>query len=162
MTRPIRVPRFRSDKTYVAFTFYSKRTRGLREICATFGNRSSTEIRTRGGARLPTRELRRPPRHCVPVYYVFQMITDGRYLHGVLDMALKLSAPVYFYLYDYQNEFSFNSLYGNLSKNLGITHGDELNSLFKMNTLNPRTLNALDAKVSRLMVDVWTKFATST
>lgn len=89
-----------------------------------------------------------------------EMITDGRYLHGILDMAFKLASPVYFYLYDYQNEFSFNTLYGKCNKKLGITHGDELTSLFKSDILNPRKLNLRDTKVSKLMVDIWTKFAT--
>lgn len=86
------------------------------------------------------------------------MITDGRYLHGIMDMALKLSSPVYFYLYGYQNEFSFNYNFG---KKLGITHGDELTSLFKLHTMNPRKLNVMDTKVSKLMVNIWVKFATS-
>jgi len=90
-----------------------------------------------------------------------EMITDGRYLHGILDMALKLSSPVYFYLYDYQNEFSFNTLYGKCNKNLGITHGDELNSLFKLNIMNPRKSNTFDTNVSKVMIDIWTRFATS-
>jgi len=89
------------------------------------------------------------------------MITDGRYLQGILDMALKLESPVYFYLYDYQNEFSFNNLYGKCNKKLGITHGDELTSLFKSDTINPKKMNSRDTGVSKLMVDVWTKFATA-
>jgi len=44
------------------------------------------------------------------------MITDGRFLHGIFDMAFKLVSPVYFYLYDYENEFSFNTLYGKCNK----------------------------------------------
>lgn len=89
------------------------------------------------------------------------MITDGRYLQGILDMALRLSSPVYFYLYDYQNEFSFNSLFGDCKKPLGVTHGDELTSLFKLDSINPNKLNTMDTKVSKLMVDIWSKFATS-
>lgn len=89
------------------------------------------------------------------------MITDGRYLQGILDMALRLSSPVYFYLYDYQNEFSFNSLFGDCKKPLGVTHGDELTSLFKLDSINPNKLNTIDTKVSKLMVDIWSKFATS-
>lgn len=92
---------------------------------------------------------------------VFQMITDGRYLDGILDMALKLSSPVYFYLYDYQNEFSFNTIFGKCNKKLGVTHSDELTSLFKMKVFNPKKLNAIDTKVSELMVNVWTRFASS-
>lgn len=88
---------------------------------------------------------------------IFQMITDGRYLHGIFNMAFKLSSPVYFYLFDYQNEFSYNTLYGNgiCKKYLGVTHGDELTSLFKSNHVRPRKLNTMDTKVSKRMVDIW-------
>lgn len=91
------------------------------------------------------------------------MLTDGRYLHGIFDMAFKLSSPVYFYLFDYQNEFSYNTLYGKgkCNKNLGITHGDELTCLFKSNCVRPRELNVMDTKVSKRMVDIWSKFASS-
>lgn len=97
----------------------------------------------------------------ITYHMTFQMITDGRYLHGILDMAFKLSSPVYFYLYDYQNEFSFNSQFGNLTKNLGVTHGDELVSLFKMDIINPNGLRSTDTKVSKRMVKIWSKFASS-
>ncbi|KAL5242174.1 hypothetical protein ACI65C_009584 [Semiaphis heraclei] len=90
-----------------------------------------------------------------------EMITDGRYLHGIFDMALQMVSPVYFYLYDYQNEFSYNTLYGKCNKKLGITHGDELTSLFKSDIINPKKMNLRDTAVSKLMVDVWTKFATA-
>ncbi|VVC41623.1 Hypothetical protein CINCED_3A016801 [Cinara cedri] len=94
-------------------------------------------------------------------FQTLQMITDGSYLHGILGTAFKLSSPVYFYLYNYQNEYSFNTLFGKCTRKLGVTHGDELTSLFKLNAINPRELNSMDTAVSKLMVDIWTKFATS-
>lgn len=97
----------------------------------------------------------------IAYHTIFQMITDGRYLHGILDMAFKLSSPVYFYLYDYYNKFSFNSQFGNLTKNLGVTHGDELVSLFKMDVINSNGLSSIDTKVSKRMVKIWSKFALS-
>lgn len=79
----------------------------------------------------------------------------------VLDMAYQLSSPVYGYLYNYQNKFSYNTIHGPCEKPLGVTHGDELNSLFKMSNLNPDDLNEYDLEVSRLMVNIWYKFASS-
>lgn len=91
------------------------------------------------------------------------MITDGRYLHGIFNMAFKLSSPVYFYLFDYQNEFSYNTLFGNgiCNTHLGVTHGDESTSLFKSNFVKPIDLNIMDTKVSKRIVDIWTRFASS-
>ncbi|XP_060878022.1 juvenile hormone esterase-like isoform X1 [Metopolophium dirhodum] len=89
------------------------------------------------------------------------MIGDGCFTHCIVDMAKKLSSPVYSYYYDYQNEFSYNKLFGSCQKSLGVTHADELNSLFKNSNLNPNDLNADDLKVSRLMVNIWYRFAIS-
>lgn len=76
-----------------------------------------------------------------------------------MDTALKIASPVYFYVYDYQNEFSLNSLYGWSGDSLGVTHGDELNSLFRLNQANPKGLNHYDTQISRLMIDIWYRFA---
>lgn len=91
----------------------------------------------------------------------FQMFTDSMFTKCIFDMAYRLSSPVYGYLYNYQNQFSHNKLYGSCDKSLGVTHGDELNSLFKMNDLNPTELNEEDLSVSKLMIDIWYKFITS-
>jgi carboxylesterase type B len=88
------------------------------------------------------------------------MISDGCFTHCVIDMAKKLSSPVYIYYYDYQNEFSKNKLFDSCQKNLGVTHGDELNSLFKKSSLNLNDLNENDLNVSRLLINIWYRFAT--
>ncbi|XP_025194181.1 esterase E4-like isoform X1 [Melanaphis sacchari] len=89
------------------------------------------------------------------------MFTDSCFTEGILDMAYKLSSPVYSYFYNYQNEFSYNKLFGSCEKPLGVTHGDELNSIFKMNSLNPNDLNEKDLEVSKLIINVWYKFVIS-
>lgn len=78
-----------------------------------------------------------------------------------MDMALRLSSPAYVYLFDYQNDFSFNKLYGQCEKPLGVSHGDEMISLFPFKAIIPQGLNEKDEKVSKLMVDIWVKFASS-
>lgn len=89
------------------------------------------------------------------------MFTDLVFAGCVLDMAHKLSSPVYSYFYDYQNEFSNNKVFGSCEKPLGVTHGDELNSLFKMKSLNPNDLNKKDLEVSNLVINIWYKFVTT-
>lgn len=89
------------------------------------------------------------------------MFSDAIFTHCIFDMAYKLSSPVYSYIYDYQNSFSYNSVYGWYDQPLGVTHGDELNSLFKMKNLNPNDLSEKDYEVSKLMVNIWYKFVSS-
>lgn len=92
---------------------------------------------------------------------VFQMFTDSCFTECVIDMAYKLSSPVYGYFYNYQNEFSYNKVFGSCERPLGVTHGDELNSIFKMNSLNPNDLNEKDLEVSKLVINIWYKFIES-
>ncbi|KAL4097018.1 hypothetical protein QTP88_021860 [Uroleucon formosanum] len=90
-----------------------------------------------------------------------KMISGGLFLHGIFQMATKLSQPVYYYIYDYLNFFSFNSLYGPypFPKKLGVTHADEITSLFY--TVEHGNLQGEDLSVSNLMVNIWTNFAST-
>lgn len=90
-------------------------------------------------------------------FFSLQMITGGLFLKGILDMAHYVASPVHFYVYDYLNDYSMNAAYGPYPGNLGVSHGDELISLF--NTSKP--LADYDQKVSRLMVNIWTNFAST-
>lgn len=82
------------------------------------------------------------------------MFYDSVFTQGTLDMAYRLSSPVYSYLYDYQNEFTYNSVLGSCEKHLGVTHSDDLISIFKMNDINPKDLNKKDLEMSRLMINI--------
>lgn len=92
---------------------------------------------------------------------IFQMFTESAFTKCIIDMIYKLSSPVYIYFYHYQNEFSHNKEFGSCEKPLGVTHGDELNSIFKLNDLNPNDLNEKDLEVSKLIINTWYKFVTS-
>lgn len=91
------------------------------------------------------------------------MFSDGGFVHCIVDMIKKLqsSSPVYSYIYDYRNEFSLYKLHDSNDKPLGVTHGDEITSLFKNAFINPNELNANDREVSKLMVNIWYKFVVS-
>lgn len=89
------------------------------------------------------------------------MIGDGIFLNGAVNMAMKLFSPSYFYLFDYQNEFTFNKLFGRCEKPLGVSHCDELINLFPLKSLIPQGLNEKDVEVSKLLVNIWIKFASS-
>ncbi|XP_060847593.1 juvenile hormone esterase-like isoform X1 [Rhopalosiphum padi] len=90
-----------------------------------------------------------------------KMIGDGSFITCTMDMSIKLTSPVYFYLFVYQNEFSFNQFYGDCKKSLGVSHADELISLFSLKELNPKGLGDKDIEMSKLMVNIWVKFASS-
>jgi len=87
------------------------------------------------------------------------MVSGGIFLQGIFDMATKLSSPVYYYVYDHTNEMSFNSYFGPCPTKLGVTHGDEMISLFF--TADQAELKGEDLSVSKLMIDIWTRFATN-
>lgn len=90
------------------------------------------------------------------------MITDGLFTSCLFDIPLKSTSPAYFYLFDYQNEFTFNKLYGECAKPFGVSHADELISLFKIGPLvGSQGLNKEDSEFSKVMVNIWTKFASS-
>lgn len=91
-------------------------------------------------------------------FFSLQMITGGVFLKGVLDMARYVASPVHFYVYDYVNEQSMNAFFGPCPRHLGVTHGDEMISLFD---LTGQPLADRDREVSRLMVDIWTNFAST-
>lgn len=86
------------------------------------------------------------------------MITGGVFLKGVIDMARNVASPVHFYVYDYVNEFSLNAFFGSCPRHLGVTHGDEMISLFDC---TGKRMNERDERVSELVVDIWTNFAGS-
>jgi len=88
------------------------------------------------------------------------MFSGGLILHGVFKMAVELSSSVYYYIYDHLNYISYNSFYGPypFSKKLGVTHADDTTSLFLRAGLGD--LQGEDLRVSILMVNIWTSFAT--
>lgn len=89
------------------------------------------------------------------------MLGDGGIMYCAVGMARRLSSPVYSYIYGYQNEFSHNKLFGSCEKPLGVTHVDDLISIFTMNNVNPKRLNEKDTEVSKVMVNIWYKFVIS-
>lgn len=88
-----------------------------------------------------------------------KMVSGGIFLQGIFDMAIKLSSPVYYYVYNHTNKMSFNTYFGPCRTKLGVTHGDEMISIFY--TQGQDELNGEDLNVSKLMIEIWTNFATT-
>lgn len=70
--------------------------------------------------------------------------------------------PNYFYNFGYRGKKSLTEIGGD-KRNLGVSHADELLYLFPINypTLQNINFSKTDEKMSRLMVDFWTSFATN-
>ncbi|XP_050531758.1 esterase E4-like isoform X3 [Daktulosphaira vitifoliae] len=94
-------------------------------------------------------------------FNAIKMFGDGGFVYGVMAMAYRWTAPLYVLEYAYQNQYSFNELWGSIEKPLGITHNDETTSLFRAYVLNEKELNEQDTKVSKLMINIWSHFATT-
>lgn len=90
--------------------------------------------------------------------FFLQMLSGGIFLKGIIDMAQNIMSPTRFYVYDYVNEYSLNKFFGPCPKHLGVSHGDEMISLFDC---VGKKLNERDTMVSKLMVNIWTNFASS-
>lgn len=90
--------------------------------------------------------------------FFLQMMSGGIFIPGVNDMAIKLS-KTHYYVYDHVNKFTFNSVYGPGTIKFGSTHGDELMSLFL--TAGLPEIKGDDLKISKLLVDIWTRFAST-
>ncbi|XP_050539459.1 juvenile hormone esterase-like isoform X2 [Daktulosphaira vitifoliae] len=89
-----------------------------------------------------------------------KLFTDAIFTYAIMDLAHKWTSPAYVYLYNYQNEFSFNTRWGSCEIPLGVSHNDELTSLFNMGN-NAPDLNPADTAVSKIVIDIWTQFATT-
>ncbi|XP_043467864.1 juvenile hormone esterase-like [Leptopilina heterotoma] len=76
----------------------------------------------------------------------------------------KMNNSNYFYNFGYRGSVSLSTKYGD-RRNLGVSHQDELLYLFPINYESFKTTNGnfsqVDEKISRIMVDFWTSFATN-
>uniref|UniRef100_A0A8D8PL90 Carboxylic ester hydrolase n=3 Tax=Cacopsylla melanoneura TaxID=428564 RepID=A0A8D8PL90_9HEMI len=80
--------------------------------------------------------------------------------HCVFKAAEHHSGPVYFYMYSYLAKISWTSVFGNCSIPLGVSHADELISLFNLDSLFPdNNLEGKDLEMSKTMVALWANFA---
>ncbi|XP_069694783.1 uncharacterized protein [Periplaneta americana] len=92
------------------------------------------------------------------------MFTDGWFLHGA-DRAVELhsaeaSAPVYYYYFTYRGSNTFTTIFGDASRDYGVSHADDLIYLFPTESIFPGTqLTEEDNKMIDVMTSLWTNFA---
>ncbi|VVC41619.1 Hypothetical protein CINCED_3A013561 [Cinara cedri] len=100
-----------------------------------------------------------PSRNIDDPMKLVDMISGGFFFQCSINMATSLTSPVRFYVYGHKNEFTFNTIFGPCNKSLGVSHCDDLISLFALPVA--KKLKEEDLKVSELMVNLWTRFASA-
>ena len=120
----------------------------------------------------------------------FQMFTDGAFIAASLESARRHSNTTYFYFYDHHNQHSYDEHLGNVTDEFGkrryinkklsitklsankrrkifihyhiagVSHGDELISLFNLRGLFPciNESSTADYAVSQRMIHYWVNF----
>lgn len=99
---------------------------------------------------------------------ITKFISDTLFFYPHLRMLEKVTPKMnnsnYFYNFGYRGSVSLTTKYGD-RRNLGVAHEDELLYLFPINSQSFKTTNSnftkVDEKISRIMVDFWTSFATN-
>lgn len=88
------------------------------------------------------------------------MATDLAFTHAAVRTTQhhRTYGPVYFYLYNYELPASFNDVFGNCSRPLGVSHADELFQFFTSNMFN-YSLTQEEVVNSNRMLQLWTSFA---
>ncbi|XP_043467737.1 juvenile hormone esterase-like [Leptopilina heterotoma] len=97
-----------------------------------------------------------------------KVFSDANYFYPQVRMlekvTLKMKNSNYFYSFGYRGTLSLTSVTGD-NTNYGVAHADELLYLFPVNYGSFVTTNAnftrTDENISRIMVDLWTSFATN-
>uniref|UniRef100_A0A8D8VHR2 Carboxylic ester hydrolase n=1 Tax=Cacopsylla melanoneura TaxID=428564 RepID=A0A8D8VHR2_9HEMI len=88
------------------------------------------------------------------------MVSDIDFFHGAIKTVLhhKAFGPGFFYLYNYEMTASLNSVFGNCSRPLGVSHGDELLQLFPLGFVS-HTPTEEEVAASEQLLHLWTSFA---
>ncbi|XP_069696406.1 venom carboxylesterase-6-like isoform X2 [Periplaneta americana] len=95
---------------------------------------------------------------------LIDMFTDGWFLHGA-DHAVELhsakaAAPVYYYYFTYRGSNTFTSIFGDTSREYGVTHADDLLYLFPIDLLPGMAKpNENDEKMIDILTSLWVNFA---
>ncbi|KAL1455882.1 hypothetical protein WDU94_000647 [Cyamophila willieti] len=87
------------------------------------------------------------------------MFSDILFMHCVHKAAVHHSGPVYFYVYAYQGEVTFATLFGECPNSMGVSHADELINLFDYDALFGIKLEGKDLEMSQTMLALWSNFA---
>ncbi|XP_043467740.1 esterase FE4-like [Leptopilina heterotoma] len=97
-----------------------------------------------------------------------KFFSDGAFFYPQVRLLEKVTPRMrnknYFYNFGYRGALSLTALSGD-KKNYGVSHGDDILYLFPITystiTTTNKNFTGSDEKISRLMVDYWTSFATS-
>lgn len=98
---------------------------------------------------------------------VSKFYSDGSFFYPQIRLLEKITSRIrnniYFYNFGYRGALNMATI-GEIKGNTGVTHGDDVLYLFPVTstfTTTNANFTAGDEKISRLMVDFWTSFATN-
>ncbi|XP_043467738.1 juvenile hormone esterase-like [Leptopilina heterotoma] len=98
---------------------------------------------------------------------VSKFYSDGSFFYPQIRLLEKIQprmkSNIYFYNFGYRGALSMAAI-GGIKGNSGVTHGDDILYLFPITstfTTTNSNFTGGDEKISRLMVDFWTSFATN-
>ncbi|KAG6446518.1 venom carboxylesterase-6 [Manduca sexta] len=95
---------------------------------------------------------------------ILEIYSDSYFNYPALE-AVELTLnytqyPIYLYELQYRATNSFSQIFGDLEGDYGVCHADELMHLFPISFLN-KPFSEEDIEFSKLLVTLWTNFATS-
>uniref|UniRef100_A0A8D9AVP2 Carboxylic ester hydrolase n=1 Tax=Cacopsylla melanoneura TaxID=428564 RepID=A0A8D9AVP2_9HEMI len=94
------------------------------------------------------------------IYNLTTLFSDILFNECVYKAAVHHPGPVYFYVYSYEGEVSWASLFGgDCPLKLGVSHADEMINEFDYETLFGIVLGGKDLEMSQTFLAVWTNFA---
>uniref|UniRef100_A0A348G5Z4 Carboxylic ester hydrolase n=1 Tax=Odontomachus monticola TaxID=613454 RepID=A0A348G5Z4_ODOMO len=100
-------------------------------------------------------------------FQLIDMYSDAWFTHAaytaVQDYLDTQSSPTYFYYFAYRGSASFSSIFGDNTKDYGVSHGDDLQYLFPVGEqlFQDTPLSKDDHRMIDVMTSLWFNFASS-
>lgn len=95
------------------------------------------------------------------------MYSDSWFNHGtyeaVQDFIVNQTSPIFYYYFAYRGSASFSSIFGDSTRDYGVSHADDLQYLFPVGEqlFVHTTLSEKDQEMIDLMTTLWYNFANS-
>lgn len=95
------------------------------------------------------------------------MYSDAWFGHAahtaVRDYLKTQSSPIYYYYFSYKGSASFSTIFGDPTKDYGVSHADDLQYLFPVGEqlFQDIKLSAEDNRMINILTSLWFNFANS-
>lgn len=98
---------------------------------------------------------------------ILQMYSDAWFIHctytAVQNYVNTQSSPIYLYYFSYRGSASFSSIFGDPTKDYGVSHADDLQYLFPVGEqlFQDTPLSKEDHRMIDVLTRLWFNFANS-